>query len=69
MNFAKCLNCLSLMGLAAAAHASFELVLVSDRTNKVVNRYDGDSDTFLGSFGGGEFLTAANSRFDGKGAL
>ncbi len=41
------------VGLTSSALASFDLLLVLDSGQDVVHRYDGDSGTYLGSFGGG----------------
>lgn len=39
------------LSLAIPASASFELLLVTDLANNVVHRVDGDSGTYLGTFG------------------
>lgn len=42
-----------LVAAAPAAHASFELMMALDRTDKVVHRYDPFTGVYLGSFGSG----------------
>lgn len=39
--------------VAGAAHGSYELLLVADRGTDSIHRYDPQSRTYLGSFGGG----------------
>ncbi|MBL8047861.1 MAG: PEP-CTERM sorting domain-containing protein [Chthonomonas sp.] len=44
------------IGCVSAAHASFDMLLIADATAGVVYRYDGDTGTYLGSFGGGDLV-------------
>lgn len=53
MQFRLSLVVLVGLAVAPAAHASFELMMALDRTDKVVHRYDSETGTYLGSFGAG----------------
>lgn len=53
MNWQKCGVVGLLVGAGASSFASFELLNVLDRTDKVVYRYDAESGVYLGSFGAG----------------
>lgn len=55
---------LSFVSAAGFASASFDLILVSDSTKKVIHRYDGDSGTYLGSFGAGFIGTTGGLALD-----
>lgn len=55
---------LSVVSAAGFASASFDLILVSDSSKKVIHRYDGDSGTYLGSFGAGFIGTAFGMALD-----
>lgn len=41
------------VGMGAAAHGSFELMLALDRSDRVVHRYDPETGAYLGNFGAG----------------
>lgn len=42
------------------AHASFELALVADSSQRAIHRYDPETGAYLGKFGQGSLLSAAN---------
>lgn len=44
--------------IAAHVQATFDLVLVTDRDQGVVHRYDGDTGVYLGNFGNGQLVGA-----------
>ena len=46
---------------ATVAQASFEMMLISDATNKVIHRYDPINRIYLGSFGAGIFASSPSA--------
>ncbi|MCE9558980.1 MAG: hypothetical protein K8R88_08515 [Armatimonadetes bacterium] len=54
----------SLFAIAGFASASFDLILVSDLNNHCVHRYDGDTGTYLGSFGNNILVTPLSITVD-----
>lgn len=49
----KTIGVIAALAVAAPLSASFELLLVSDNTDKVIHRFDSVTGTWLGSFGAG----------------
>ena len=57
MGWQKCLAVGVMFGVAGASFASFEMLAVLDRTDRVIHRYDSETGVYLGNFGGGYIQT------------
>lgn len=55
---------LALFGGAATSHASYELMLVGDVTDREIDRYDPVTGTYLGSFGKGFLSSVTDVKVD-----
>lgn len=52
MNFRLLVSLSGVLVLLSQAHGSFELILAANITDNKIDRYDGDTGAYLGSFGG-----------------